>query len=117
MSEQAGKMVRNAEGQYIAGTSGNALGRPKGSKNKVTLYKLQAEEAFRSRNQDRINMVLDQIVTDALEGDKAAKKLVWDANVSKAMVQEDKTAGTKQAITVHHMKVVKTDKTEENDDE
>lgn len=100
-------MVRNAEGQFIAGTSGNALGRPKGSKNKVTILKLQAEEAFRDRNQDRIDIVLDLILTAALDGDSQARKMVWDACMSKAALAEDKTAGQKQAITVHRMTVMK----------
>ena len=112
-----GKMVRGSDGQFIEGASGNPLGRPKGSKNKVTLYKLQAEEAFRERNQTRIDAVLDLIVQAALDGDKAAMKMVWEANVSKSNVQEDKNVGAKQAITVHRMTVVKNSKDEEIDDE
>ena len=103
--------LRTVEGQFIEGQSGNKGGRPPGAKNKVTLYKLEVEEAFRSRNQDQINDVLDAIVAAALEGDKAARKMVWDASVSKASVAEDKTAGAKQSITVHHMNVNKTEET------
>jgi len=84
------------------------MGRPKGSKNVVTLYKLMAEEAFRARNQDRINAVLDMIVDQALDGDKAAQKLVWEGCVSKASVAEDKSVGGKQSITVHRMEVNQT---------
>ncbi len=100
-----GELVRTPEGQFIQGVSGNPGGRPKGSKNKVTLLKLAAEEAFRDRNQNAIDAVLDQILSAALEGDKAARKMVWDACMSKAAVAEDKTAGGKQQITVHRMEV------------
>jgi hypothetical protein len=104
-----GDLVRTAEGQYIKGVSGNPAGRPIGSKNKVTVLKLAAEEAFRDRNTNAIDAVLDQILTAALEGDKAARKMVWDSCMSKANIGEDKAAGGKQAITVHRMTVVKSD--------
>jgi hypothetical protein len=113
-------MVQNTKGQFIEGNPGGP-GRPKGSKNQITLYKLMAEEAFRDRNAERIATVLDMIVQDALDGDKTAKKLVWDAAVSKANMTEDKTSGSKQEITVHRMQVVPrsdVDNTnEENDNE
>lgn len=104
-----GKLVRTVEGQFIKGVSGNPVGRPKGSKNKVTLLKLSAEEAFRERNQNQIDAVLDEILHAALEGDKSARKMVWDACMSKAQVAEDKAAGGKQSITVHRMSVVQSD--------
>lgn len=99
----AGKMVRNAEGQYIEGQSGNPAGRPKGSKNRITLLKMATEEAWRDRNQERLDLVLDMILGDALDGDKGARKMIFDAIISKANVQEDKAAGQKQEIKVHRM--------------
>ena len=109
MSEKEGELVRTADGQYIQGVSGNPAGRPKGSKNRVTIFKLAAEEAFRERNQDAIDAVLDQILVAALEGDKAARKMVWDSCISKSNVAEDKAAGGAQKITVHRMNVVQSD--------
>ena len=107
MSTKEGKLVRNAEGQWIEGTSGNPKGRPKGSKNRITLLKMQTEEAWRDRNQERLDTVLDMILQDALDGDKGARKMIFDAVISKANVQEDKSAGQKQQITVHKMTVTK----------
>lgn len=109
-----GKLVRTAEGQFIEGTSGNPLGRPKGSKNRITLLKMQSEEAWRERNSQRLDLLLDMILQDALDGDKGARKMIFDAIVSKANVQEDKAAGQKQTITVHRMEVKQTPK-EDND--
>ena len=117
MSDEAksGKMVRNVEGQFIKGQSGNPAGRPKGSKNKITVYKLATEEAWRERNQRRIDTVLDMVLQDALEGDKAARKMVWDSSISKANISEDKAAGNRQSITVHRMTVTKGDNTSETE--
>lgn len=106
-----GELVRNDEGQFVKGQSGNPLGRPKGSKNRVTLLKLAAEEAWREKNRAKLQEVLDMTLEDALQGDKAARKLIFDALVSKANVSEDKAAGQKQQITVHRMEVKQGDKT------
>lgn len=105
MSDSKGTLTRNSTGQFIAGNKGG--GRPKGSKNKITLLKLQAEEAFRGRNQDAIDAVLDQVLMAALEGDSQARKLVWDSCMSKQSMSEEKNSGTKQSITVHRMEVSK----------
>ncbi len=109
LAPKEGSLVRSSTtGQFIAGNTGG--GRPKGSKNKISIYKLATEEAFRQRNSNAIDAVLDLIVADALEGNTAARKLVWDACVSKSTIQDDKNAGAKQEITVHRMIVVKDDK-------
>ena len=109
-----GELVRKADGTFVKGTSGNPFGRPKGSKNKITLLKLATEEAWRERNQDRLDAVLDMILEDALGGDKAARKMIFEAIVSKANVSEDKAAGNKQSITVHRMTVEQKGETVDN---
>lgn len=114
MAKKEGQL-REVSGQFIEGVSGNPAGRPKGSKNKITIAKMMTEEAWRSRNQERIDMVLDLILADALDGDKGARKMIFDGCISKANVQEDKAAGHKQQITVHKMTVNK--EPEDNPDE
>lgn len=111
---KSGVLQRAEDGTFVEGQSGNPKGRPKGSKNKITLLKLAAEEAFRGRNEEQIDAVLDMIVQQALEGDKASQKLIWDSTVSKSQIAEDKAAGAKQTITVHRMNV---NKKEDNTDE
>ena len=111
-----GKLVRAPDGQYVEGVSGNPKGRPKGSKNRITLLKMQTEEAWRDRNMERLDVVLDLILQDALDGDKAARKMIFDAVISKANVPDDKSAGQKQQITVHRMEVNKGSTGSNNDD-
>lgn len=110
MTDKEGKLVRTAEGQFVEGVSGNPSGRPKGSKNRITLLKMQTEEAWRDRNQVRLDLILDMILQDALDGDKGARRMIFDAIVSKANVQEDKSAGQTQKITVHRMEIKQGDK-------
>ncbi len=114
---KSGELVRNADGQFVEGTSGNPKGRPKGSKNRITLLKMQTEEAWRDRNQNRLDTILDLILQDALDGDKASRKMIFDAIISKANVQEDKSAGQKQEIVVHRMTVNKGDTGNINEEE
>ena len=101
----AGKLVRSGNGQFVKGKSGNPEGRPKGSKNAITVQKLLLEEAFRGDSAEKMGKVLALVVKQALTGDKVSQKLVWDANVSRQAISDDKSAGAKQSITVHTMNV------------
>ena len=101
-----GNLVRK-NGQFVKGHSGNPKGRPVGSKNAVTAQKLLLEQTFREDTDLDVSLVLKLIVKQALDGDKPSQKLVWDASVSKANHTEDKTAGSKQSITIHRMEVKK----------
>lgn len=111
-----GELVRAKNGQFVKGSPGGP-GRPKGSKNRITLMKAQMEEGFRESTAEKVARVLEDIVDAALEGDAQARKMVWDAHISKANHQEDKNVGTKQAITVHRMTVNQEKDTEESSNE
>lgn len=116
MAEEAkeGTVIPRDNGKFPKGVSGNPAGRPKGSKNRITLLKMATEEAWRERNQEKLDALLDAILEDALNGDKSARKMIFDAVVSKANVAEDKAAGNKQQITVHRMEVNQAKEDEED---
>jgi hypothetical protein len=110
---QRGKSVkdlvkRDEKGRFVTGQSGNPAGRPEGSKNRVNLLKISLEEGFREGNFEKIAMILNSVVEDALDGDKMAKKMVWDACISKANLSEDKEAkGDGPQILIKHMTMEK----------
>ena len=108
-TKTSGELVRGKGGRFTKGKSGNPAGRPKGSKNVVTVQKLMVEEAFRASSGVDMSKVLALVVMQALEGDKASQKLIWDANMSKQTVAEDKSAGNKQEIKVRTMNVMRGD--------
>lgn len=52
--------------QFKPGQSGNPNGRPKGSKNAISLVKLQIEGELRARTKNRMGEVFDEIIRQAL---------------------------------------------------
>jgi hypothetical protein len=89
--------VAKSNTKFVAGQSGNPAGRPKGSKNRVTLLKLMAEEAVRENNSDLILQICQGILQDALEGDKDMRKLVWQSVMSKGSF-DDKTQAQEKVV-------------------
>lgn len=99
---------RTPTGQFVKGKSGNPAGRPAGSKNKVNILKITLEENFREGNFEKIAHILNDVVEDAIQGDKQARKMVWDACISKANLGEDKESSDKAPqIVIKHMEVEK----------
>lgn len=91
-SKQSTDIVRDEAGRFPKGRSGNPAGRPKGSKNRVTLMKLMAEEAVRDNHYDNMLAVAKLVIEQALEGDKDSQKLVWQSVMSKGTA-DDKSQG------------------------
>jgi hypothetical protein len=78
----------------------NPLGRPKGSKNKITLLKLMTEEAVRAGEQDKMLEVCKLIIDDALKGDFDCRKLVWQSIMSKSGVEHNQSLGEVPQIII-----------------
>lgn len=57
-------------------------GRPKGSKNKLTLLRLAGEGAIRENNMEKMVEVCEKIIDQALTGDISSQRLVWQSMVS-----------------------------------
>ena len=107
-----GEVVRNPDGTFPKGVSGNPLGRPS-KKNQITELKQDLEIAVRNnvKRQDVIDIV-KSMVKLAKEGSVQAAKLILDKTVSNArdteevqkdtggirIVIENVTVGRKQEI-------------------
>lgn len=80
------------ETQFPAGTSGNPVGRPKGSKNKITLLKQILEVQLREAAQDKMPEVLNKAMEMALMGDRTMLKLLLELHMSKGYATEEKAS-------------------------
>lgn len=86
--EVAPKVKRTEKGQFPKGVSGNPTGRPKGSKNEITLLRQSLDLQLRAQGAERMPEVLDKAFELALEGDRPMIKLLLELNMSKAVASE-----------------------------
>ena len=94
------EVTRNADGTFPKGVSGNPVGRPKGSKNKITLLKQSLEVQLREQAEPFMSGVLDKAIELAMEGDRTMLKLLLELHLSKG-VSDDVKASEKLAIQIN----------------
>lgn len=80
------------------------MGRPRGSKGRITAQKLKIEEALR----DQLNMVMPEVLTKAiemaLEGDRSMIKLLVEMTMSKPQATEDVDEGKERVkVTIRNL--------------
>lgn len=92
---------RKNKGQFQPGLSGNPDGRPKGSKNQITLLKDSLEIALRERSEPSMVKVLDTAIALALEGDRSMIKLLLELHMSKGVTDVGGKATEKVSITIN----------------
>ena len=68
------------------------MGRPKGSKNKITLLRQSLELQLREAAQPRMLEVLNKAVDLALEGDRTMLKLLLELHMAKGVAENEKAA-------------------------
>lgn len=91
MSE--GELVRNPDGTFPKGVSGNPAGRPPSKKNQITNLKQDLEIAIRENVQaEEIGKIVQKMIDLAKDGSVGAAKLVLDKTVSNAKDVEDTKA-------------------------
>ena len=88
------------KGQFPKGVSGNPAGRPKGSKNAITLLRQSLELQLREQAGPDMGSVLEKCIELALDGDTRMIKLLLDLHMTKGGNDEAK-GGEKVAIQIN----------------
>lgn len=76
-------VLRKDKTKFVAGKSGNPSGRPKGSKNQITLLRQSLELQLREAAAPNMAAVMQKAVDLALDGDRSMIKLLIELHVSK----------------------------------
>jgi hypothetical protein len=88
--------------KFEPGVSGNPNGRPKGSKNKITALKENAELLLREASTEQdLKEVYQMALTLAKAGDRSMIKLVLELNMSKGTSQDTSTGAEKVQININ----------------
>ena len=87
-------------GRFAKGVSGNPNGRPKGSKNKITLMKLALEGELRAQMKPHMADILTMAIMKAKEGDPAMIKLLLDKTLPTTKAADDE-APAKERVQVY----------------
>lgn len=85
---------------WSKGQSGNPKGRPPGSKNAISLVKLQVEGEMRAQMQRDMPAIMSKIMELALDGNKEMLKLVYKSWVSGTKASEDEAPKEKIQIVI-----------------
>jgi hypothetical protein len=85
-------VVNQKKTKFVAGKSGNPSGRPKGSKNQITLLRQSLELQLREAAAPDMAAVMRKAIDLALEGDRSMIKLLIELHVSKQNSEETNAA-------------------------
>jgi hypothetical protein len=98
------EVIRESNGRFPKGQSGNPAGRPLGSKSKIAKMKQELEVAIREHLQPRhIKEIVNAMVKEAKGGNVAAAKLILDKVLSNASgSEEDSSADNRVQIIIEN---------------
>lgn len=82
------------------GQSGNPAGRPKNSRNQISLVKLQVEGELRAQMMPQMQAIVSKMIEQALDGDKEMQKILFSAWVGKSRSTEDEKPREPINITI-----------------
>ena len=97
MSEETALAPR--PNRFVKGVSGNPNGRPKGSRNKITLMKLALEGELRTQMRPHMAQIPTIAMNKAKEGDAAMIKLLLDKTLPTTKAGEDE-APAKEKVQI-----------------
>ena len=91
---------RDEEGKFPTGVSGNPKGRPKGSRNQITLLKESLELELRQQGASRMPEILEVAMELALQGDRTMLKLLLEMHLTKGGTGDVKAGQEKVTINI-----------------
>ncbi len=103
--------TRRPKHLFKPGQAANPLGRPVGSKNRITQQKIGIEAQLRDQLGEYMPEILQKAIELALKGDKVMLKLLLEMTMSKAVAVEevgegkDKVQVTIRRLNIDHMDV------------
>lgn len=115
---KGGKEVRNSDGTFKKGVSGNPHGRPPSKRNQITELKQDLEIAIRQgvKRKD-IQDIVDAMVEEAKKGGVQAAKLILDKTISNAKdAEEIKQDGGGVRVVIENVTVGRETETIEADE-
>lgn len=92
--------IKRNRGSFVKGVSGNPNGRPKGSKNQVTLAKFALEADLRKQLGYDMSEILAKCIELAKAGDTSMIKLLIDKCISSSRSSDDSDAVDKSRIQI-----------------
>lgn len=99
MTEQSALPVKK-DHKFVKGQSGNPNGRPKGSKNAVTLQKIALEGELRKQLSYDMAAILQKAIEMAKAGDGAMIKLLIDKVISSSKIADEDAPGREKVEIV-----------------
>lgn len=93
-------LTRTDSGHFPKGVSGNPKGRPKGSRNQITLLKESLELQLREQGASRMPQILETAIDLALDGDRAMLKLLLELHLTKGGTGDVKAGQEKVTINI-----------------
>lgn len=101
-----------ADTKFKPGQSGNPTGRPKGSKNQITLLKESMELLLREEaTPEDLKQVMRTALDLATKGDRSMIKLILELHMSKGTTQDTSKAAEKVQININGPSQVKKEET------
>lgn len=97
------KEIANKVHKWAKGQSGNPNGRPKGSRNKITLMKVALEGDLRERLRPQAHDVLQKAIDMALGGDTSMIKLLVDKMIPTSRSVDEEPAKEKVQIFIDRL--------------
>lgn len=100
---------RDASGRFLAGVSGNPVGRPKGKRNRITELQQDLEIAIREHVPTEVlKNIITSMAAEALAGNTKAAKLIMDKFIPNAKDRDELEQG-QRAINIIIQNLTKDD--------